>query len=67
MNSSDQTPEADPAFTLHETATPLRCPTIMVVQPLTVWTVSRLLGAAFAILLSAPSLILQPAVTRRRA
>jgi hypothetical protein len=53
--------------TLSETATPLRCPHTMSPQSLVPWTPGRLLVAGLTALLSAPVLLLQPAVNRRRA
>jgi hypothetical protein len=52
---------------LSETATPLRCRRTMVAQSLVPWTPTRLLGAMFAVILSAPALLFQPAINRRRA
>ena len=55
-----------PLETLSEAATPLRCPRTMAPQPLVPWTPARLLGALLTALVSAPALLLQPAINRRR-
>jgi len=51
---------------LVEAAIPLRCPRVMSPQSLVPWTPARLLGVLVMALLTAPSLLLSPAVNRRR-
>lgn len=67
MDSQSRAFEAPPEAILSETATPLRCHRKMLAQPLVPWTPTRLLGALLMTVLSAPALLLQPAVNRRRA
>lgn len=67
MDSRSRAFEALPEMVLSETATPLRCHRKMLAQPLVPWTPPRLLGALLMTVLSAPALLLQPAVNRRRA
>jgi hypothetical protein len=52
---------------LSETATPLRCFHPMKPQPLVPWTPARVVAAATMAIVSAPVLLLQPAINRRRA
>jgi hypothetical protein len=58
--------EVPTEFNLVEAATPLRCPRLMHPQSLVPWTPTRLLGALVVTLRTAPSLLLSPAVNRRR-
>lgn len=68
MDSQSRAFEASPGPSdLSETATPLRCFHPMVPQPLVPWTPGRILAATAMALVSAPVLLLQPAVNRRRA
>lgn len=67
MDSQLRAFEAPLEVTLSETATPLRCPRTMTAQPLVPWTPARIVGALVMTLVSAPALLLQPAVNRRRA
>jgi hypothetical protein len=67
MDSQFRAFQAPVEATLGETATPLRCPQVMIAQPLVPWTPARLLGVLLMTLLSAPALLLQPAINRRRA
>lgn len=67
MDSQSRLFEAPVEATLSGTATPLRCPRTMTAQPLVPWTPARLLGALLITVLSAPVLLLQPAINRRRA
>jgi hypothetical protein len=66
MDSQSRAFEAPVETTLTETATPLRCHRKMVAQPLVPWTPARLVGALAMMMLSAPALLLQPAINRRR-
>ena len=58
--------EVPTELNLVEGATPLRCPRSMAPQSLVSWTPARLLGALMMALISAPSLLLSPAMNRRR-
>jgi hypothetical protein len=67
MDSRSGAFEASLEATLSETATPLRCPHVMIAQLLVPWTPARLLGALLTRLVVAPAQRLQPAIIRRRA